>query len=363
MIRAGGWLLAVSAILLSAGAASARTLQVGPDRELKTAAAAARVVEDGDRVVFDPGEYFECAIWRANGITIEAAMPVGLGSSQPPDVVFTDLACGGKASFVIGGNDVTVRGLTFTRIRVPDGNGAGIRAEGRNLTIERCSFTHDQTAILPVEQPTGSLIIRDSSFVANGACDREDCHPSLGAGRLARLRVERSVFRDPRAGQTESGRLVAGPQIASAAVSTELVDNRIEDGDGASSALVSFSGEGSLLMTGNTLELGPRLADAPAALFAGGGWGRVASLTFRGNTLVNHTGHPGVFLLNWTNVSPVLEGNVIGAGDTAVSDSGLWWHRLRYLAASARDGLVSVKDGIRHIGGSVLRGLKSLIHG
>ena len=361
MIRAVGRLLLACAIWLSAGTASADTLQVGPNRELKTAAAAARVVADGDRVVFDPGEYFECAIWRASGIVIEAATPTI--ASGPPNVVFTDMACGGKASFVIVGNDVTLRGLAFTRIRVPDGNGAGIRAEGRNLTIEHCSFTNNQTAILTVAQPAGSLIIRDSAFVGNGACNRGYCLSTLGTGPLARLRIERSGFRDPRASQTETGQPAAGAQISSAAEVTELVDNRIEDGSGASSALVAFTATGSLLMTGNVLEKGPRLADAHAAIFAGSGWGRATGLTLQRNTLVNHTGRPGVFLLNWTGASPVLEGNVLGAGDTAVSDSGLWWHRLRYLAASTRDGLISVKDGIRHIGGSVLRGLKSLIRG
>ncbi len=363
MIRAGGCLLAACAILFSARAASCRTLQVGPDRELKTAAAAARMVEDGDRVVFDPGEYFDCAIWRANGITIETATPAGADRTVPSDVVFTDLACGRKAAFVIGGNDVTVRGLTFTRVRVPDGNGAGIRAEGRNLTVEHCRFVNNQTSILSIEQPAGALIIRDSYFAGNGACGAGGCLATLAVGHLARLRIERSGFRDPRASQTETGQPVAGPQISSAAEATELVDNRIEDGSGASSALVAFTAAGSLLMTGNVLEKGPRLEDARAAVFAGSGWGHAVSLTFRGNTLVNHTARPGVFLLNWTDASPVLDGNVIGAGDTAVSGRGLWWHRLRYLAASARDGLVSAKDGVRHIGGSVLRGLKSLIRG
>ena len=84
--------------------ASARMLEVGPQRALKTPSAAARMAEPGDQVVIDPGEYFDCAFWRTNGITIAAA---------PGDpVVFTDRSCGGKASFVISGNDVTVLGAT-----------------------------------------------------------------------------------------------------------------------------------------------------------------------------------------------------------------------------------------------------------
>src|SRR5258708_26983509 len=58
------------------------------------------------------------------------------------DVVITDKACQGKALFVITGDDVSVRNLTFTRARVPDGNGAGIRAEGVNLRVEHRSEEH-----------------------------------------------------------------------------------------------------------------------------------------------------------------------------------------------------------------------------
>ncbi len=47
---------------------------------------------------------------------------------------------------------------------------------------------------------------------------------------------------------------------------------------------------------------------------------------------------------------------VIDPGDAEASSEGLWWHRLSYIAASAR-------DGIRHIGGGMLRGAKSLIRG
>ena len=132
--------------LILASNASARTLEVGPKRELKNPSDAARIAKSGDRIVIDPGEYFDCALWHADAITIEAAGPAG-------KVVLTDRACAGKASFVIGGNDVTLRGLVFTRIRVPDGNGAGIRAEGRNLTIERCAFVNNQMAILAADQP------------------------------------------------------------------------------------------------------------------------------------------------------------------------------------------------------------------
>ena len=340
-------LLVGCALLIMASNASALTLEVGPQRELKNPSDAARIAKNGDRIAIDPGEYFDCALWHANAITIEAAGPAGT-------VVLTDRACAGKASFVISGNDVTLRGLTFTRIRVPDGNGAGIRAEGRNLTIESCAFVNNQMAILAADQPAGFLVVRDSVFSANGACTAGRCVGALAVGQLARLRVEKSRFRDPRGSQSGDGEPEAGAQIASVAQSTELLDNRIEDGDGASSALVTYSAGGSLLMSGNILEKGPRTRNARAAILATGtGWGHSDSLVFRQNTLINHSGRPGVFLVNWTRVSPELNQNVIDAKDTAISTQGIWRHRARYVL----NELIAAKDAARHMAGTLRRSL------
>lgn len=48
---------------------------------------------------------------------------------------FQDVACEGEAIFVINGGDVLVEGVEFVHDRVPDGNGARIRFNGVNLTI------------------------------------------------------------------------------------------------------------------------------------------------------------------------------------------------------------------------------------
>src|SRR5689334_8669641 len=82
--------------------AAANTLLVGADHELKVPSAAAAIVRAGDKVIIEPGEYFDCAIWHANGLTIE-----GKGDG----VIITDKACAGKALFVIEGDDITVRNI------------------------------------------------------------------------------------------------------------------------------------------------------------------------------------------------------------------------------------------------------------
>ncbi len=337
------------ALLFAISSASARTLEVGPDRELKNPSDAARIAADGDRIAIDPGEYYDCALWHANAIVIEAADPAKAGG-----VVLTDSACAGKASFVIDGRDVTLRGLTFTRIRVPDGNGAGIRAEGRNLTVEHCAFINNQTAILAADQSEGFLVVRDSEFSANGACGAGRCVGAIAVGQLARLIVEKSRFHDPRGSQQTDGKPAAGAQITSAAQFTELLENQIEDHAGASSFLVAYTGDGALLMTGNLLEKGPQPPDSRAAILATGtGWGHAENLAFRHNTLINHTSHPGVLLLNWTDADPELEQNILGADDAAVSSRGIWRHRLRYVL----DILIGAKDSARHMAGSLRRKL------
>ena len=90
--------------------AAARTLEVGPGHEYAQPSAASAVAQAGDTVSIAPGEYFDCAIWVADGLIIAGA-PGG-------PVTITDMPCAGKAAFVIEGNGVTVRNLSFARIRV-----------------------------------------------------------------------------------------------------------------------------------------------------------------------------------------------------------------------------------------------------
>src|SRR5487761_2787938 len=118
----------------------AATLDVGPGKTYSSPSKAIAAAHDGDTVLIAPGTYFDCAFVHQNNLTIA-------GSGPNAAAVLTDKACAGKALLVIDGNDVTVRNLTLTRIRVPDGNGAGIRAEGGNLTVDHVSFINNQDGI------------------------------------------------------------------------------------------------------------------------------------------------------------------------------------------------------------------------
>jgi hypothetical protein len=299
--------------------AAARVLQVGAGQAYAVPSAAAAVAQDGDTVAIAPGTYFDCAVWRADHLTIAGTGPStgpdpGTGPGPGRDVVVTDRACAGKAAFVITGNTVVVRGIVFTRIRVADGNGAGIRAEGRDLTVEDSRFVNNQIGIL-AGGPGGSLFIDGCSFSANGvSLDGRPTHGVL-AGELDLLRIEHSSFTDAR----------GGDHIASAARRTELLDNHLADqGGGMTGALVTVSG-GMLNLDGNTIELTAAATDRPGAVLVTGDAG---GISVQGNILIEAGGDVPM-LRNWTSLPASESANTVPADVQAVSDRGAVYHRLR----------------------------------
>lgn len=296
---------------------SARTLVVGADRELKLPSAAAAVASDGDTITIDAGEYFDCAVWRANKLTIQG----GEGT-----VVITDKSCGGKALFIVSGNDVAIRNLTFARARVPDGNGAGIRAEGVNLRVEHSRFVNNESGILVNPAPSGTVTIVDSEFVGNGRCLGARCAHALAVDEIALLRVENCKFTDTKAGH----------HIVSRALRSELIKDEIVDGaEGTSSYLVDIPTGGSVLMMDSVLEKGPRSSNPATAIMLGGEStsGSPGELGFARNRFSNDSGASTVFIRNWTGAEVKVEDNTLGDRTIAVSSDGYFTHQLRVWVA------------------------------
>jgi hypothetical protein len=284
---AGGLLIAV----LAAVSASAATLMVGAGQQYKQPSEAARAVHAGDIVEIAPGTYYDCAVWTKDHLTIE-----GTG----PGVVLTDKTCQGKAIFVIHANDITVNSITFQRARVPDENGAGIRAEGINLTIENSKFINNQEGILAGDNLTSSIIIRNSEFDHNGACIKSCAH-GIYVNRIALLRIEHSRFFDTQVAH----------HIKSRAARTELIDDHIEDGpNGTASYEVDIPNGGALVMTGNVLEKGPKNQNHTAAIMIGeeGVSQPTPELLFKDNVFTNN-GPPTAFVDNITATPAQLIGN------------------------------------------------------
>jgi hypothetical protein len=315
----------VAATLLAAPAA-ARTLSVGEGREFAAPSAAAAAARDGDTVEIAPGEYFDCAVWRANGLTIA-------GNGEGATV--TDLACQGKALFVITGRDTTIRNLTFARARVPDGNGGGIRAEGDGLTIEHSRFVNDQSGVLVADDVRGAVRVSDSVFESDGACG-QSCVASLAVGGVSQLTVTRTRFEAMR----------GGAAIRSGALRTEIVDARIVDGEtGRSACLIDLPRGGDLTVTGTTLQKGPH-SENPGCVIAIGIEGvsnPTRTLLFRDNVLTNAGPVQATFLRNLSDATATVEG-LRTQGDVA----GERGFSARILAGRARDLAKGLYHNMRH---------------
>lgn len=317
---------ACALVLLIGGVADARTLQVGEGKAYAQPSAAIAAAEAGDTVEIAPGEYFDCAIVGVDRLTI-----AGLGEGA----TLTDRTCQGKALLVIAGRDVTVRNLTLARARVPDRNGAGIRAEGDNLTVDHVRFVNNEEGILTIDAPNSTIRVLDSEFRGNGRCV-PTCAHAIYAGRIALLRVERSRFVDTREGH----------HIKSRAARTELFDNDIADGpEGTASYFVDIAEGGDLLMWGNQLRKGPKAATPKVVMLGAEGRGEAgATQIVRANTLTDESGTVAALVTNWGAAEPVVSRNVLPAGVAPLSTSGALVHRIRLNLYDAKSFVGSLVD-------------------
>lgn len=293
-------------MLASAGAsADSATLEVGIGKAFKTPSEAAATAKSGDVVRIDPGTYNDCAVWKAGNLTIE-----GTGA----DVVLADKVCQGKAIFVVHADNVRIDGLTFSGARSKDQNGAGIRAEGVNLTVENSKFVDNQNGILAGNNLQSTIIVRNSAFAHNGACVLACAH-GVYVDRIKLLSVDHSRFSDTQAAH----------HIKSRALRTEITDSTIEDGPtGTASYLVDLPNGGSLTMRGNTLEKGPRNGNHSAAISIGEerADNPAGEIVLTNNTFTND-GPPTAFVKNVTATPATLTGNLLkGPGITPLIGAG-----------------------------------------
>jgi len=144
-------------------------------------------------VLIAPGVYRECAVQQAGRVTFKAV--------QPGTAIFEG-ACEGKAALVLRGEGSVVDGLVFRGIRVPDGNGAGIRIEIGDLTVRNSMFLDSQEGILGSSDDPHRITIDRSTFSGLGQChETEDCaHSIYLGGRGAQVTITNSRFERGRGG-------------------------------------------------------------------------------------------------------------------------------------------------------------------
>jgi hypothetical protein len=277
--------------------AGQQVLKVGPGQRFARPSEAARVAGDGAVVEIHAGDYQgDVAVWRQNDLTLR-----GVGGR--PHLRAGGRAADGKAIWVIKGDRVTIENLELSGARVPSHNGAGIRAEGTDLTVRGCRLHHNEMGLLTNPKPDSVVVIEDSEIDHNTT--DTDRHGRLGHNIYVH-RARRFVLRNSHVHGARTGH-----QVKTRAQRNEIRSNRILDGDGAASFLLDIAEGGQAEVVGNRFQQSAQAGNRTAIAFAGEAPDRSApgqSLRVEDNGFVNEGG-AATFVRNHSSAPAMLKGN------------------------------------------------------
>jgi hypothetical protein len=220
--------------------APAATLKVGPHQAFAKPSQAIQAAKDGDTIEIEAGVYpGDVATIRANQLTIRG---VGNGRVKLPA---NGKDAGGKAIWVVVGSDLTVENIEFSGVRVRDRNGAGLRPEGKNLTVRNCRFFDCENGILG---GNGEMLFEGCEFEHCGPVADPATHSLYIGERCTKL-----IFR-----HNYSTDVIQGHLLKSRAKESWLLYNRLTDEHGSGSAVADFPNGGVVVVIGNVLHKGAR---------------------------------------------------------------------------------------------------------
>jgi hypothetical protein len=281
-------------------------LSVGPGKQFTTVRAAAAAAQTGDTIHITAGDYRrDVTTWHASNLTI-----CGIGGRAR---LLADGAHeGGKGIWVIRGSSTTIVNVEFHGAKVPDENGAGIRQEGRNLTLRNTAFFDNENGILTDDDSGSTITIEASEFARNGFGDGYT--HNIYVGKIGRLHVRTSLFREAKIGH----------QLKTRARENIIEHSYFIDGpDGTSSYLLNFDNGGRAVVRGNLLHKGPKADNSILITHYTNVWGsEFNSLTLEHNTVVS-TYPGGRFLDVRTEAVVDLTANIFaGTGSPTLISGG-----------------------------------------
>ncbi len=272
-------------------------LNVGAKEPYTTIASAVSAASSGDTILIDAGIYKTKDILLTKSLTIEAAGngPVVLHASGP---VAKGMLIAGSTSTA---PNITIEGLTFTGAKSPSQNGAGIRYQNGNLTLNNDTFSNNQDGILgtPFVANTGTIIVQGSTFDHNGIAT--GLGHNLYIGYVAQFTMTNSVSEDA----------MVGHEVKSRAFNNDIENNLIKDGPtGTSSYDIDIPNGGNALIQGNTIEQGPKSQNPWMIAYGEDGKLHPGSLTVTDNLILNDR-HGGKGIWNDTSTAASITGNGI----------------------------------------------------
>jgi hypothetical protein len=249
-----------------------------------------------------PGIHRDCAVQAAGTIAFVAA--------QPGTAIFDTITCEGKAALVLRGAGARVDGLVFQNMRVPDGNGSGIRLERSDLIVTNSLFRSSEEGILTHDDAAATLTIDRSTFSRLGRCDRGlSCAHSIYTGVYGRVIVTRTRF------EKGSG----GHYLKSRAIAVEFRDNSFDDSQGQGTNYLIDLPSGSIGRIADNLMVQGRDKENYSALIAVAAEERrnpSAGLVIAGNraTIPADMGRRSVFVADWSGEALAIGENTLGPG-------------------------------------------------
>lgn len=214
----------------------AKTWYVGPGRSFEKPSLVSSLVSDGDTVLIDPAEYLrDVCIWKAHNLTIS-------GNGGLAHLNADRTAYGGKAIWVIAGDNATISDIMFSNCAVVDRNGAGIRLEGTHLTVRNCVFKQNQNGILAGDNPESDILVESCEFDNNGSGDGYSHNIYINHVRSLRFfynYVHHAYY---------------GHELKSRAHKNIILYNRITNENGDASYEIDLPNGGQALIMGNIIQ-------------------------------------------------------------------------------------------------------------
>ena len=295
----------VMAVLLGAVASGCKVRpvrMVGPGHAYATPCEAIAAAQPGDAVKIDAmgnGTYDgDVCTWTTDDLVI-----VGVNGRARIDAAGQH--SGGKGIWVIGGDDTVIRNVELSGAAVPDRNGAGIRHEGRGLTIVGSYFHDNENGILSGADPENDIVVDSSEFARNGAGDGYS--HNIYIGRIRSFTLRSSYSHDA----------VAGHLVKSRAATNQLLFNRLTGEGGSSSYELDLPNGGVAYVIGNTMQQGPTTQNSALMAFGEEGATHPVSQLFAvNNTFVNDRGSGTAVVVGPQVTLPVLAQNNVSTGSS-----------------------------------------------
>ena len=204
-----------------------------------------------------------------NNVTIE-----GVGGMVK--IVDPTYYAGGKAAIVTGGQNILLKNLDISGIKVPDGNGAGVRYDQGTLTLDNVHLHDNQNGILANPDAAGSITITNSEIDHNGT-SAGNTH-NIYIGDIGQFTLTNSYIHDANVGH----------EVKSRAENNTITNNRILDNSGTSSYSIDLPNGGNAVITGNVIEQGANGQNHTINAYGEeGNLHAGSSVTFSNNTIVN----------------------------------------------------------------------------